>query len=131
MNDFISKVKFDDKGLVTVILQDHQTLEVLMCAYMNRESLEITLRENKCCYFSRSRQKLWLKGETSGHFQHVKDIRIDCDGDALLILIEQEGGACHKGFESCFYRGFKPGENELSTVSHQCFDPDEKYHKPK
>lgn len=100
----IDSVKFDEKGLVGAIVQDHKTGEVLMFAFMNKESLGITLREKKACYWSRSRKSLWLKGESSGHFQHVKSVRIDCDGDALLIAVEQEGGACHTGNRSCFYR---------------------------
>lgn len=104
IEELISKVKFDEKGLVGAIVQDSKTGEVLMFAFMNKESLGITLREKKACYWSRSRKSLWLKGESSGHFQHVKSVRIDCDGDALLIAVEQEGGACHTGNRSCFYR---------------------------
>lgn len=100
----IEQVRFDDKGLVGAIVQDHKTGEVLMFAWMNRESLSITLKEQKACYWSRSRQKLWLKGESSGHFQTIKSIRLDCDGDALLLGVEQVGGACHTGNRSCFYR---------------------------
>jgi len=101
-----SDVKFDDRGLVPAIAQDTTTKEVLMLAYMNQESLEITLKEKKACYFSRSRQKLWLKGETSGHFQHIKSIKYDCDGDTLLLEVEQVGNACHTNNHTCFYRSF-------------------------
>ncbi len=101
-----SGVKFDERGLVPAIAQDTTTKEVLMLAYMNRESLEITLKEKKACYFSRSRQKLWLKGETSGHFQHIKSIKYDCDGDTLLLEVEQVGNACHTNNRTCFYRNF-------------------------
>jgi len=101
-----SGVKFDERGLVPVIAQDTTTKEVLMLAYMNQESLEITLKEKKACYFSRSRQKLWLKGETSGHFQHIKSIKYDCDGDTLLLEVEQVGNACHTNNRTCFYRNF-------------------------
>jgi len=125
MNYFLDKVKFDDKGLVTAIIQDVHTKEVLMCAYMNKESLEITLKEKKCCYFSRSRQKLWLKGETSGNFQVVKEIRADCDLDALLFFVEQTGGACHVGYRSCFYRAVE--DNDYTIVSEKCFDPKDVY----
>lgn len=100
----LDQVKFDDKGLVGAIVQDHRTGEILMFAWMNRESLQITLEGGKACYWSRSRQKLWLKGESSGHTQAIKSIHIDCDGDALLLAVEQTGGACHTGHRSCFYR---------------------------
>lgn len=91
-------------GLVPAIVQDFKTKEVLMLAYMNKESLEITLKEKKACYFSRSRNELWLKGETSGHYQYVKDIKIDCDNDTILLIVDQIGAACHTGNYSCFYR---------------------------
>ena len=101
----IDSIKFDDKGLVTAIAQDADTKEVLMIAYMNRETLEETLATGKMVYYSRSRKKRWLKGETSGHFQTVRDdVRIDCDGDALLFTIDQTGAACHEGYFSCFFR---------------------------
>lgn len=100
----LDNLKFDDKGLIPAVVQDFETKDVLMVAYMNRESLEITLRDRKACYYSRSRQKLWLKGETSGHFQHVKSIQYDCDADTLLLQVEQVGVACHTGERSCFFR---------------------------
>lgn len=100
----IDELKFDDCGLIPAVVQDVKSREVLMVAYMNQDSLEITLRDKKACYFSRSRQKLWLKGETSGHFQHVKSIKYDCDADTLLLQVEQVGAACHTGEYSCFYR---------------------------
>jgi phosphoribosyl-AMP cyclohydrolase len=100
----IDMIKFDDKGLVPAIAQDAETGEVLMLAYMNRESLEMTVKTRRATYFSRSRQKLWLKGETSGHFQDVQEIFYDCDGDTLLIKIHQTGAACHTGSRSCFFR---------------------------
>ncbi len=101
-----SGVKFDERGLVPAIAQDTTTKEVLMLAYMNQESLAITLKEKKACYFSRSRQKLWLKGETSGHFQYIKSIKYDCDGDTLLLEGEQVDNACHTNNRTCFYRNF-------------------------
>ncbi len=101
-----SDVKFDERGLVPAIAQDTSTKEVLMLAYMNQESLAITLKEKKACYFSRSRQKLWLKGETSGHFQYIKSIKYDCDGDTLLLEVEQVGNTCHTNNRTCFYRNF-------------------------
>jgi len=103
-------LKFDANGLITAIAQDWQSGEVLMCAYMNAESLAKTLESGKATYFSRSRQALWLKGETSGHFQNVKEILVDCDGDALVLKIEQIGGiACHTGARTCFYRKIEKG----------------------
>lgn len=100
----IKQLKFDEKGLIPAIVQDCETKDVLMVAYMNEESLQRTVDEKKACYFSRSRQKLWLKGETSGHFQFLKSIKYDCDADALLLQVEQVGVACHTGNRSCFYR---------------------------
>jgi phosphoribosyl-AMP cyclohydrolase len=100
----IDELKFDSKGLIPAIAQDHESKEVLMIAYMNRESLEKTLKGGKACYWSRSRNKLWVKGETSGHFQFIKEIYYDCDMDALLLMIDQVGPACHTGNRSCFFR---------------------------
>ncbi|HQI75669.1 MAG TPA: phosphoribosyl-AMP cyclohydrolase [Candidatus Latescibacteria bacterium] len=104
----LDQVKFDDRGLVTAIAQDADNGEILMLAYMNRESLDATLRTGIMTYWSRSRGKLWVKGETSGHTQQVVEMRIDCDGDALLFKVRQKGGACHTGFRSCFYRKLTP-----------------------
>ncbi len=115
-------------GLVPVIAQDWQTGEVLMLAYMNQEAWEKTLETGKVHYYSRSRQKIWLKGESSGHFQIVKEIRLDCDLDTLLIKVEQLGGAaCHKGYRSCFFRRFKDGD--LEVVGEKIFDPEVVYGK--
>jgi len=100
----IPKLKFDKKGLIPAIVQDDKSGDVLMAAYMNKESLKITLREKRTCFYSRSRKKLWRKGETSGHVQKVKKIYYDCDKDALLIKVTQIGVACHTGEWSCFYR---------------------------
>lgn len=98
-------VKFDEKGLVCAIAQDAQTLRVLMVAWMNAEALQQTAATGYAHYYSRSRQKQWMKGEESGHTQKVHELRLDCDGDAVVMLIEQNGGmACHTGRESCFYR---------------------------
>lgn len=99
----LNKLKFDEKGLIPAIVQDAVTKQVLTLAYMNRESLEISIREEKTCFFSRSRQQLWRKGETSGNFQHIVSITADCDGDALTVLVEPEGPACHTGETSCFH----------------------------
>ena len=129
MKTFLDQVKFDEKGLVSAIIQDAKTKEVLMFAFMNRESLEITLREKKCCYYSRSRKKLWLKGATSGNFQVVKEVRFDCDSVALLLLVEQEGGACHEGYRSCFFRAVPEKDCNYSIVSEKLFDPKDVYKK--
>ena len=97
------ELKFDEKGLIPAIVQDHYTKEVLTLAYMNAESLAITIDERKTCFFSRSRQQLWRKGETSGNFQHVVSITADCDKDALVVEVVKDGPACHTGAESCFF----------------------------
>ena len=98
----IKDLKFDDKGLIPAIIVDAVTKKVLTLAYMNEESLNISLKEHKTCFFSRSRQELWLKGETSGNFQHIVSITADCDRDALVVVVEKDGPACHKGTDSCF-----------------------------
>ena len=99
----IEELKFDEKGLIPAIVVDAQTKDVLTLAYMNKESLEITLEKQKTCFWSRSRKELWLKGETSGNYQHVVSITADCDKDALVVKVEKDGPACHTGAESCFY----------------------------
>jgi len=100
----VSELKFDEKGLIPAIVQDYKSGDVLMIAYMNKESVKITLKEKRTCFYSRSRKKLWRKGETSGHVQKIKAIYYDCDYDALLIKVQQIGVACHTGEWSCFYR---------------------------
>ena len=97
------ELKFDEKGLIPAIVQDHYTKEVLTLAYMNRESLAITIDERRTCFWSRSRQELWCKGDTSGNVQHVVSITADCDGDALVVEVVKDGPACHTGSESCFF----------------------------
>ena len=104
---FLSAVKFDDKGLVPVIAQSHATGQVLMFAWMNRETLQHTLASGEVTYWSRSRQKLWKKGETSGHTQRLVEAFVDCDGDVLLLKVDQLGPACHTGAPSCFFRQLK------------------------
>ena len=98
-------LKFDANGLIPAIVQDHYTKEVLTLAYMNRESLEISMAEGRTCFWSRSRQEYWRKGDTSGHVQYVKGVSLDCDGDALLVEVDQVGAACHTGKRSCFLEG--------------------------
>jgi len=100
----VDNIKFDERGLVPAVVQDHRTGEVLMLAYMNAEALGKTLKIGKMCYYSRSRQKLWLKGETSGHIQTLISLYYDCDIDSLLAIVKQKGEACHTGNKSCFYR---------------------------
>jgi phosphoribosyl-AMP cyclohydrolase len=108
--DFMEEqIKWDEKGLVPVVAQDFQTKDVLMMAYMNEEAFDLTLTTNKAHYYSRSRKKIWLKGEESGHMQEVKSIFIDCDNDTILIMVDQKVAACHTGFRSCFYRTWDKG----------------------
>ncbi len=103
--EILKNVKYDENGLVVCVIQDYHSKHIRMVAYMNKEALERTLRTGKMTYFSRSRNKLWIKGETSGYFQYMKGLSIDCDGDALLFQVEQVGGiSCHTGNVSCFYR---------------------------
>lgn len=103
----LNELKFDGNGLIPAIIQDYRTKDVLMIAYMNKDSLAKTLEIKKTCFWSRSRQQFWVKGETSGHYQFVKGIFYDCDKDALLIKVRQVGPACHTGKKSCFYRKMK------------------------
>ena len=105
----LDAIKFGPDGLVPAIAQQHDTGEILMQAWMNRESVRITLAESRACYWSRSRQALWRKGETSGQVQHLKELRLDCDGDAVLLLVDQEGVACHTGRRSCFFKAWRDG----------------------
>ena len=112
----IDELKFDEKGLIPAIVVDSVTKRVLMLAYMNRESLEISQEKELCCFYSRSRQCLWLKGETSGNFQHIVSITADCDRDALVVMVEKDGPACHLGTDSCFEYPLWQSE-ELSEFS--------------
>lgn len=102
MSDF--NLKWDEKGLIPAIVQDYNTKEVLMMAYMNEASLKKTLETGRTCFWSRSRQKFWFKGESSGNIQMVKEVRYDCDADSILILVEQVGAACHEGYPTCYFR---------------------------
>ncbi len=113
MSDWLDEIRWTADGLVPVIAQEAATGKILMFAWMNRESLQLTADEGYACYWSRSRTKLWRKGEESGHRQKVLEIRFDCDEDVILIAVEQEGGiACHTGRQSCFYRRLKDGQWE-------------------
>lgn len=111
MTNFLDDIKWDANGLIPAIAQDAETGRILMVAWMNRESLELTVREKRAVYWSRSRQSLWRKGESSGNTQSVRDIRLDCDADVILLDVEQIGGiACHTGRQSCFYRKLVDGQ---------------------
>jgi phosphoribosyl-AMP cyclohydrolase len=115
-------------GLVAAIAQDADTGEVLMIAWMNREAYEETIKTNRACYFSRSRNKLWRKGEESGNVQEVKEVYIDCDADAVLLKVKQIGGAaCHEGYKSCFFRKVEP--SGLQVIGARVFDPKKVYQK--
>ena len=119
MIDFdIDKLKFDEKGLIPAIVVDSITKKVLTLAYMNRESLKISLEKELTCFYSRSRQELWLKGDTSGNYQHIVSITADCDMDALTVVVEKDGPACHKGTDSCFTNAVFQSES-LSEFSLQ------------
>jgi phosphoribosyl-AMP cyclohydrolase len=120
-------LKWDDKGLITAIFQDHEDGEVLTLGYMNREALERTLETGRVHLFRRSHGRVMMKGETSRNVQIVKGIWVDCDSDAILLKIEQTGGACHEGYRSCFYRKLVDGE--LETIGERVFDPKEVYGK--
>jgi phosphoribosyl-AMP cyclohydrolase len=125
---YLDQIQWTSDGLMPAIAQDHQTGEVLMVAWMNRESLALTVAEQRAVYWSRSRQKLWRKGEESGNIQRIKDIRLDCDSDVLMLEVEQIGGiACHTGRRSCFYRSLKNGE--WQTVAPVITDPEQLYGK--
>jgi phosphoribosyl-AMP cyclohydrolase len=108
----LAAIKFDDNGLVPAIAQQHDSGEVLMMAWMNRDAVEETMRTGRVCYWSRARQERWRKGDTSGHIQTLVDFRIDCDGDTLLVLVEQTGPACHTGRHNCFFQAIRNGKLE-------------------
>ena len=122
--------KFDSNGLITVIAQDAETDQVLMQAYMNAEALAQTIKTGRAVYFSRSRQKLWKKGEQSGHFQKVERILVDCDQDCLILKVRVSAGQCHVGYQSCFYRAVKKGtDTKLEFIAEKVYDPKEAYKK--
>jgi phosphoribosyl-AMP cyclohydrolase len=112
-------IKWDDRGLIPVVVQDKNTRQVVMVAYMNSEALDLTVKTGKAHYYSRSRQQLWLKGETSGHIQEVHAIYLDCDNDTLLLLVDQKVAACHTGYFSCFYRKW---DGDWKAVGEKIFD---------
>ena len=123
------KLKFDDKGLIPAIIQEQGSGRVLMMAWMNRDSLEKTVATGKTHFWSRSRQAFWMKGGTSGHTQEVKNIAFDCDGDTLLIQVEQIGAACHEGYRSCFFRSVEQGGGNFRITEPQLQTPEQIYAK--
>ena len=129
MDSQLEGLKFDGKGLIPAIVQDAATGEVLMMAWMNREALEKTVRTGQTHFFSRSRNQLWLKGESSGHAQKVKSISTDCDQDVLLVRVEQTGAACHEGYYSCFFRQYQAGGKDWKIVGEKKFEPEKVYKK--
>ena len=129
MKDLLKMLKFDDKGLIPAVVQDYKDGTVLMVAYMNKESVRRTLKLKKCVFWSRSRQEYWLKGESSGNVQLVKEFRIDCDADCIVVKVNQIGkAACHTGHRSCFYRKVEKG-GKLKVTSKPVFDPKKVYGK--
>lgn len=125
---WMDRIKFDSHGLVPAIVQDAESGLVLMMAYMNRQAVRRTVLTGKAHFYSRSRKKLWLKGESSGHIQRVRSVSLDCDGDALLVQAEQVGGACHTGHRSCFYRKLIARKG-WTVVGRPLFDPKKVYGK--
>ena len=123
----LDELKFDSNGLIPAIVQDFENNDVLMMAYMNREAVQRTLESGHATFWSRSRQKYWVKGETSGHTQKVRSLALDCDADTLLIKVEQKGGACHEGYRSCFFREVSPKGNSTRIIGTKVFDPDTVY----
>ncbi len=127
--DFLQKIKFNSDGLVAAIIQDAKTKRVLMMAWMNADSLVATLETGKTNFWSRSRKKYWVKGETSGHTQTIKRFSIDCDGDTLLFEVEQIGGACHAGYESCFFQSIELDGAVQTIKEMRVFDPEATYRR--
>src|ERR1051325_2138072 len=124
--DTVARVKFNEQGLVPAIVQDADSGQVLMMAWMNDAALRHTLDTRSPTFYSRSRGKMWVKGESSGHVQRVVEARIDCDQDTILLRVQAEGPACHAGYQGCFYRAFE-GPDRLSVVEAQVFDPSAVY----
>jgi phosphoribosyl-AMP cyclohydrolase len=122
--------KFDANGLITAISQDAQTGQILMVAYMNQEALELTLKTGNAVFFSRSRKKLWKKGEESGHVQKVQQVLVDCDQDCLILKVTVDQGQCHVGYQSCFYRAVKmDSKNQMEMIAEKVYDPKQAYKK--
>ena len=128
--NIIEQLKFDSDGLIPAIAQEEKSGEILMMAWMNRESLRATIETNRATYWSRSRKKLWMKGEESGNVQEIRSIHIDCDGDAVLLKVNQIGGAaCHTGHRTCFYREIVDGGQNFKESNDIIFDPNTVYRK--
>ena len=125
----ISQFKYNADGLIPAIVQDAKSKRVLMMAWMNEQSIRMTLEKMLMVYFSRSRQKYWVKGETSGNVQRVVKWAVDCDKDTLLFEVEQTGGACHTGYESCFFQAFTPDGQPVEIAERKLFDPDKTYER--
>jgi phosphoribosyl-AMP cyclohydrolase len=121
----LAEIKFDADGLVPAIAQQHDTGEILMVAWMNHDAVRVTLEEGRACYWSRSRRKLWRKGETSNQVQFLKEFRLDCDGDTVLLQVEQEGVACHTGRRNCFFRAWRDGD--WVEIAHPLVAPEALY----
>ena len=122
--------RFDSAGLITAIAQDADTGQILMVAYMNKEALETTIKTGIATYYSRSRAKLWKKGEQSGHIQKVKQILTDCDQDCLILKVSVDQGQCHTGYQSCFYRALKKdSDTQLEQIAEKVYDPNQAYNK--
>ena len=121
----LDAINFGPDGLIAAVAQQHDTGEVLMLAWMNREAVRLTLSEGRVCYWSRSRRALWRKGETSGQVQRLRELRLDCDGDAVLLLVEQQGVACHTGRRNCFFRAWRG--KDWTTIAEPEIDPDRLY----
>ena len=127
MDALLNGLKYDSAGLVPIVVQDWKNGEILMLAWANREALEKTVSSGKVHTYSRSRGRLALKGESSGHFQHVKEILTDCDKDAVVIKAEQIVAACHEGYRSCFYRKYEAGAKDWKAIAEKAFDPEKVY----
>ena len=126
---FIDELKYNEQGLIPAIVQDDSDNAVLMMAWMNKEAVRRTLETGRATYWSRSRQKYWVKGETSGHTQEVRSVRIDCDADVLLVRVEQTGAACHEGYRSCFFRLISSDGNDAVSDQIRLVDPETVYGK--
>ena len=123
IQSFLNELSFNSDGLIPAIAQQFDSQEVLMLAWMNRESIEATLNEKRAVYWSRSRKSLWRKGETSGQIQNLSELRWDCDNDAILLLVDQRGVACHTGRRNCFFRAIRDGK--MTTIADVVIDPNE------
>jgi len=125
--NWIGQLKYDSNGLIPAIIQEESTGKVLMMAYMNKDSIEMTVKTGKTHFWSRSRNKFWMKGESSGHVQLVKNISFDCDADTLLIQVEQVGAACHEGYKTCFFRTVNTNDRTIVINQERLVDPNQVY----